>query len=1174
MRLKSVRIFGFKTFADRTEFSVDGGIIAVVGPNGCGKSNLVDAILWALGESNARQLRASASQDVIFSGSARRKPVGFAEVTLLFDNEDGSLPVDTPEVAVTRRLTRGGDSDYFINRRSCRQRDIHELLADSGLGRAGYAIVSQKEIDQALAASPEDRRAWVDEAAGVQRYRTRKAESVKRMASAKEHLDRVEDILRELESQREPLRAESEVATKFKIAASALREVETGLLIQDLAKAVTEISELETRLSKSLTLVWEENGRAERLDLEGEGVREKVGELEHRIEGVRARLQETITSIERSGAGARLGEERLRSLDEMEATLKSGDTRDLVIEAQAELEACHLELAAEEEYRLRCRTDLGGVDEEARAVAERLKVIEAALGKAREQHALRLKQEAELQHRQARRATAVRELEGIDADLPSLEEAREAASQEAAEALRLFSEAEGDLRRCEHDLAELRANEDALSIGTRELMGEKASLEGRKRGIEATIQAHEGLAQGSRAVIEAAERGELTGSYLPVGAAIRTDKEFALAIETALGAAVNDLIVPHEGDAKSAIQYLRERRLGRATFQPVPLMHPSEPNAEFRRVLERPHVLGQASRLVQCDKSHRPVIESLLGRVMIVRDLDAALGLAKTNGWSRLVTLDGEVVHSSGAVSGGQTGKPQYGLVQRKADLDQIERQIERLEKDLQKSQADAETAASTRQNLLVEVAGLKTELDSRRQALNDAKDYVHTLNAELHAAARSKDKLAKELEELAAEVALVEEVDIQQLQAHRDALINELANRSADANQVKERLRDAEHRVQQAAHRVASSQKRLHTAEHAESHRAARLENLAPERDRIRREIVQHGEEAAQAELKRKHGEADLREMQAEKDGLLREGLRISDEAKEARANVAAIGEANHQAELARARAESRRATAAERLLEEYGVSEDEAIVQAPGIVVPADAQPLANRLRREIRAMGPVNVGAIEAYDRLTTRFDELSAQKADILEGIEQVEAGMHELDKLTRERFQDTFLKVQAAYTVMFQKLFGGGEGRIYLDNPGSILESGIEIEVTLPGKKRQRLELLSGGERALCATGFLFALLDVKPSPLVVLDEVDAPLDGRNVERFGDVLQEFTDRTQFIVITHNPTTIERAPVWLGVTMQEPGVSTLVPARLPTQAVVEAEIPARRTDAVVAALGSPA
>ncbi|MBV9529190.1 AAA family ATPase, partial [Sphingomonas sp.] len=432
---------------------------------------------------------------------------------------------------------------------------------------------------------------------------------------------------------------------------------------------------------------------------------------------------------------------------------------------------------------------------------------------------------------------------------------------------------------------------------------------------------------------------------------------------------------------------------------------------------------------------------------------------------------------------------------------------------------------------------------------LREARHYQATLAHELQVATRAKERLLAEQTALAAPVELPEEADVEGVERRRDSLVAQLASSSADSNLAKQRLQEAQKGVDEAKTRLANSERRLESIRQAETTRGRRLGSLGPDRIRWTAEIERCRADLTQQDALQAQTKTILSTLQGQRDEQMASCLALGQQAKNVRANVAAIAGANHQAELGRARAESRRAAAEERLLEEYGISAQDALVQAPAIEVPPDAAPLAGRLRRELRAMGMVNIGADEAYERLTGRHDELTAQRADILEGIEQVQASMSELDKLTRDQFLDTFAKVQVAYGEMFQKLFGGGEGKMFLDNPSSILESGIEIEVQLPGKKKQRLELLSGGERALCASGFLFALLSTKPSPLVVLDEVDAPLDGRNVERFADVLVEFSKITQFIVITHNPTTIERAPVWLGVTMNEPGVSTLVPARMP-------------------------
>lgn len=1152
MRLKRVKIFGFKTFADRTEFNLDGGVIAVVGPNGCGKSNLVDAILWGLGEGNARHLRAQSSQDVIFSGTPRRKAVGFAEVNLLFDNEDGSLPIDTPEVSINRRLTRGGDTEYSINRQPCRLRDIYDLLADSGLGRAGYAIVGQKEIDAALSASAEDRRGWIDEAAGVQRYRVRKLESQRRLAQAQEHLSRVTDILTELEAQREPLAEEAEVAIRYKNIIGSLREVEIGLLVDEVAKSVREIADLEKRLEDSAKLMREELARADSFEAESKRTGAKISELEQEMDDIRAKQQGTLTALERAVSNLKLLEQRLQNLDEQEKSL-AADTEEgagRINDIEVELAALLAEEAKESKDLDDLRVELSGVGSEAEQLRQNLIKVERELDDARRKNALQLKLEAELAHRSERQKLAERELKGIEASIPELSKAIEEAQAAFDELSSASQQYTDQIRTHEAKLIEIRKEEEADAQSVRRSMAEKASLEGRRRGIEATIDAHEGLNQGSRAVLEAAERGLLKAEYVPVGSAIEVDKDLALAIETALGGSINDLIVDDQQDAKTAIEWLKQHRAGRATFQPIPLMRPSETHSEMRRLLGEKGIIGKASELVDCRGKHRPVLDSLLGRVLIVEDIDVALKYARTQGWARMVTLDGEVIHSSGAVTGGQQSKQGYGLVQRKADLAELAKELVRLEKVI--GEYDKRSAARRRLSQEAEagIVAQRQNMLAEQTELKESRSYLQTLSDELKSTQRSRDKLVHELEQLNHKPGEGDaKVDVAEVESRRDVAIKALAGKSADAEQAETRLREAEQRLGQAQGRTFAGRRRLQIAKETELQRQSRLLNLEPERAKIRAEIVHVEQHRVEAEKAKLTAETQLLSAQTTKRSLLEQSLGLSEDAKSARANANAIGDATHQAELNRSRAETRRTASLQRLMEEYGMSEEEALEQEGTHELPPDAQAVVNRLRREIRSMGDVNVGAIDAYLRLTSRLEELTAQRDDVLSGIEQVEGSISELDKMTRDRFLNTFLAVQESFTDMFQKLFGGGEGKLALSDEHKVLESGIDLEITLPGKKRQPLALLSGGERALCASAFLFALLKVKPSPLVVLDEVDAPMDGSNVERFAKMLHEFTEQSQFIVITHNPTTIQSALVWLGVTMQEPGISTLLPTRLP-------------------------
>ena len=1152
MRLKRVRIFGFKTFADRTEFELDGGIVAVVGPNGCGKSNLVDAILWGLGEGNARQLRAQSSQDVIFSGSSNRKPVGFAEVSLLFDNEDGALPVDTSEVVITRRLTRSGDSDYSINRQACRLRDVYELLADSGLGRSGYAIVGQKEIDAALAASVEDRRAWIDEAAGVQRYRAKKSESLRRLATAEDHLDRVGGIMQELDLQREPLREEAEVAKKYKVAASALRDVEIGLMAQDYAESAKSIAESESRMSESSALLTKELKLTESYEEESDRAIALQREYDRELESLRGQQREATATVSRLDADIRLARQRLVSFDELEANLNEDTeaTSTRLEDAEKELAAALAERDRDVEALEALRKQLSSADEESKRLGEALEVVERQLTDARHALTRQMKNEAEQEHRRDRTRAAKRELDGINRTMPDLL----AGIAESEAALKIVTdqvdELEAQLSAHDARLRALRNEDDEDARQVRNSLAERSALEGRKRGIEATIDAHEGLTQGARAVLEAVSAGFLQGEYVPVAEAINTDRDLALAIETALGNSANDLICESEAHAKNAIAWLKANESGRATFQPVTLMRSHVSSDELRRMTREVGVVGIASELVDCESRHRPVIDSLLGRVCIVDTLDDALRLARSGGWSRLVSLDGEVVHQAGAVTGGRNARGGYGFVQRRADLEDINRELAVLEKTV----TEHDRRVRKRAREAEEIAGLQQEVREKlldlRDEVDDGESLVATLKVEHRDAERSRNKLIAEIEALGLPIEETVPVeDVGTLEIRRDETLKALAARSADGEQAESRLRDAEIRSKEAIARFEIADRRVQSYRQTTDQRVRRLSNLDPERARVRSEIAVLEVDRSKAELQLEQLSARLVRAQSSRETALARNVELVELARASRANASALSEAIRQCELTRVRAETKRSSTIQRFLEEYGMSEEDIQAEIGKHDVPDDAAAIVSRLRRDIRAMGDVNLGAIEAFERVSGRFDELAAQHDDIRQGIESIRSTIRELDDLTREKFSTTFHAVADAFAQLFQKLFGGGAGSLELSNPDDVLESGVVINVTLPGKRRQPLNLLSGGERSLCATAFLFALLHVKPAPLVVLDEVDAPLDGRNVERFAALLTEYVDRIQFIVITHNPATIAAAPIWLGVTMQEPGVSNLVPARLP-------------------------
>jgi chromosome segregation protein len=1150
MRLKRVKLFGFKTFAERTEFDIDGDLTAVVGSNGCGKSNLVDAILWALGEGSPKHLRAETGTDVIFNGSAYRKPVGFAEVTLIFDNEDAALPIDTIDVSVTRKLNRSGESEYRINRTVCRQRDIIELFADTGLGRTGYSIVGQKEIDSALSASPEDRRAWVDEAAGVQRYRARKVEAQRRLAAARTHLERTADILRELDSQREPLREEAEVAERYNVVLGSLREVEVAILTAELSKAVAQINESSARLDSSVAMTTAETARADRLDVEINRLTEELASLDSKIERLRAEHQTESSAVERSSFEARMAEQRLASLDELETSLGS-ETASSDAELQAsslEVSNCQAEWDAERAV-LEQANAVSAVAGSATVQLNRdLEICQAELEVAKRAEAKRQRIALEAAHRSERITMTEREIRGIASGENDGVEAVRVTEADEVTALAGLESAKQTLAGLLAELSASQSEDDKGASEMRRLLAERASLDGRIRGIEATIASHEGLSHGSRAVLDAVASNQLQGDFVPVGEAVSVKPELAIAIETALGGSVNDLIVDSDREAKQAVEWLKANRGGRATFQPISLMRPQELRPELRRMLNERGVVGRAADLVESAPRFNPVVEALLGRVLIAETLDDALRIARDRDrpYSRIVTLDGEVVRAEGSVTGGAGERGGYGLVQRKAELTSLKRQATGIERQCAAAQALTDQRAIRREAIHIDINGVRTHVREAEELWEDARRLARAMREELQTAGRSRAKLERELEQLNAVSDLPDDPagDPSAIEQRRHAILKQLATQAADQDSIEGRLQEAQTRVGKAQSRLLGAQRRLVHIESTRTAHSRRMADVGPERDKMRAEVDRATKENARATAAAQQLMGQVAQSSEAKRTLLAKSLELSDESRAVRETLQALIDASHQAELVRTRAEGKRATALERLLTEYEMSEPEALASAPTTELAPGSIGVVERLRRELRAMGPVNIGAIDAYSRVSRRWEELEAQQADILGGIAEAEAAIGELDKLTRDRFEGAFEKVRGHFAHLVTRLFGGGEGSIELTLPNSIIESGIDIFVTLPGKRRQHLALLSGGERSLCALSFLFALLEVKSSPLVVLDEVDAPLDGLNVERFALLLHDYAQRSQFLIVTHNKATIAAMPAWLGVTMQEPGVSSLV------------------------------
>jgi len=1150
MRLNRVKIFGFKTFADRVEFDLEGGLVAVVGSNGCGKSNLVDAILWGLGEGNARQLRANLAQDVIFNGSPTRKPLGFAEVVLTFENEEGILPISATEVTISRRVTRGGDSEYRINRNVCRQRDIYELLADSGLGKCGYSIVGQREIDAALSASPDECRAWIDEVAGVQRYRQRRIEAQRRLTLAHDHLQRTLDILGELEAQREPLRAEAEVASRYKSILDSFQRLEKCILSREVLTSNEESANLELKIKEIHQATEINSGKSQSLKLESSIIGEAIARIESELAEMGAFQQQSYLNAERLETERKLSIQKLEWLDANELDLKANAIvlQQRICEAENDLNSAKLEANGEQASLIELSSREVGNGSKRLLVTDRLKEIQRQLAIARSLEAERIKVETENRYRLTRRKEIVRELAGIsegESDLAAGIATATSAWNEATASLAAvtaqFGEFESDLRRS----AEANYTESEIH---RKLSIEKASTEARAQGIASSLEANDGLPAGPSAIMDAVKNGQLKGNYAALGTAIEVDPNFASAIENALGSAIGDLIVESEEDAKQGIEFLKSERLGRATFQVLSLIssHISPPDENF--LANSKGFVARASDLIKCNPTVRPVVNILLERTLIVETLDDALGIRRQShpSISTLVTLNGEIVDSRGYISGGIGSMQSTGLVQRSSELSELNQKIREFEEQETALKVSEAQRFANRQSIQQRLEIQRKSVLEISEEEQDRQKFLQALVSEKADTQKSQQRLQREIETLQ-----IEELDrdarpeIESLEATLQALLEELASIVADSTSLEARTQEVNDRFERSRSRLEACKLRLDEQKKTDGNREGRLQEIDSDRSRIKSKLEEIAAGIGLARQSLVESEEKFQVNLNMKSELIQQNSTVSEQMRLVYENSLEYGERAHKLELERARAQSKYSLAKERLIEEYELVLDEQVTELATEEIPADAESVMAKLRREIKAMGEVNLGAIAAYERLNERYVMLEAQQQDVTQGISEVEASIDDLDHQTKDRFLDALVNVQENFTTIFKRLFGGGEGKITLTSPNDALNSGVEIDVVLPGKKRQALSLLSGGERSLCAIAFLFSLLKVKSSPLVVLDEVDAPLDGSNVEIFIRLLNDFADTIQFIVITHNPATISAAPVWLGVTMREPGCSTLVP-----------------------------
>ena len=1172
MVFKELEIQGFKSFPDKVKITFDAGVTGVVGPNGSGKSNLSDAVRWVLGETSSRQLRAAGKmEDVIFGGTRRRSAMGFASVRLTLDNTGHTLDVDADEVTIGRKYYRSGDSEYTINGQVCRLRDVYELLLDTGIGRDGYSVIGQGRIAEIVAAKSSERREIFEEACGIAKYRYRKTEAERRLAAAGENLERLRDILGELESRVGPLEKESAKAQKFLELSEQRKTLEVTLWTDSMHRARDTVRQ-QVRDYETAQADYERfDGEAKAAEQEAEEIRMQAQQLTIAVERLNGDIRSITEQI--SGSDSRIAvlendilrnEESIASLrSEIEAGEQDGAEADAALQRHravaAKMEAEGEKLAAEIDA---LNAELEQLADASNASGARKDTLRAEIT---DLTAKRTEAQVAQAAAEAAEETARQRLPALEQAMQEGTDQWETARQDLTDTIRyreMLNENEKQLANVrsglELKLKNRKAALDEADTAEQRLGRELDAARQRLSVLRELEKNMDGYQNSVKAVIRAAGARRLRGIIGPVSAILKVEPGCEVAVETALGAALQNIVVENEAAAKAAIALLRSDNAGRATFLPLDTVQPGV----FRGRLSGTARL--ASSLVQADARYDNIVSNLLGRIIVVEDINEASRVARDNGFrSRVVTMDGQVINAGGSFTGGSVQRS-AGLFTRKQEMeelriraaklqkdclaaqektDQCKEQVDALQAELTATASEQITAANDRvraeaeqKRLEAAAAQLETARNARRQEIDTLQAALADSRAKAEDAAKLQAELTAKIDRRTAEMSRIAEGDDSFL-TRQNALAQDL---SAKRLEQVTRQKDAELAYSQ----IAALEQRARDAAARRTSLEESVAALAARSDACRAEIADIRQTRADSQTTIAQKEAEIREatqkrlarQQAETETL-------------ARARTAADSREEMSREMARlaerkAAAESEYDQTMAKLWDEYQLS----VSQAEALCVEFDSLPALRAqvadLRGKIRALGSVNVSAIEEYKEVKARYDALVTQVTDVEESRNELSRMISKLSAQMREIFTDSFRAINENFGRVFAELFGGGEASLMLEDESDVLSSGIGIRVAPPGKVIKNLEALSGGEQALVAISIYFAILAVNPAPFCILDEIEAALDDANVVRFAQYLRRVSDKTQFIVITHRRGTMEAANVLYGVTMQEDGVSKLL------------------------------
>ena len=1181
MYLKRLEMQGFKSFADKTVLEFMPGITSVIGPNGSGKSNISDAIRWVLGEQSMKSLRGSKSEDIIFAGTQNRKSLGFAEASLVFDNTDGKLPVEYTEVTVTRKIYRSGESGYYINKTPCRLKDVLELFMDTGIGKDGYSIIGQGKIDEILSNKSEDRRHIFEEAAGIVKYRVRKVESEKKLEHTKLNLLRINDILSEIESNIEPLRIQSEKARKFLDLREELKSIEVGLFLYNIESYKEKLQKVieDNEILKSQN--EEASNKMQEISDLKEKLKQEIDDITNNIENMQNLGFESEKEKERLNSEINISKERITNnkendnrynaeIEEIKLRIK-----DLEEEKKAKLDKKNNLFTNKEKFQKELEEKEKELEEANKKLSskeleieEKKKIVSDNTDAKYEKQVNISTIEANLENIEKRKKQIATEIDFNISELDSTRLTKE-------EIAKVFFEIEDKKNKATKSLNEISSKSEETERKIKEyddtinkLSSEYRIKESRLKFLKETEREKEGYIRSVKNLLLDCEKDNSLkkGLHGVLASILKTPKEYETAIEMTLGAALQNVVTETEQDAKKLVEHLRKNNLGRASFLPISTVKGKKLEKYNSKNING--IQGIASDLVEYNKKYEQIVLSFLGRTVIVDDMDTAIALAKQNNYSfRIVTLKGDLINPSGAITGGSVAQKTVNILGRAREIEDLEKELKKINSKIEKIQQEKEKYLNDSESVLEEINSLEKSLQeidivyaADKQKLIAVEENIDRIQKRLEKLKTEKEELEKQKEEEIKNKEQ-EEADIKKISEENielNAIIEQFANLNKDNQTYIDDLNmdvtnlkisvssfdESESSIDEMVERINLD---IENNNSSIESKLKQKENIKLDNETLENNIKELLEKINEIDEKVNNSGNQVNELKAqriEKNNSLSKAEKNYESQFEV---IEGLKEQIVKIDVKKSKLEQDIEDVVNKLWEEYELTPNNVgEYQKPENVQSTTKQ--VNKLRSQIKELGSINVDSIEEYNTTKQRYDFMCEQRLDLEDGIAKLKKVIQDMTSTMKTQFATQFEIINKNFGEVFKELFGGGKAELILTDPENILECGIDIHVQPPGKKLQNMTLLSGGEKAFTAIALLFAILKINPSPFCVLDEIEAALDDVNVFRYADYLKKFTNNTQFLVITHRKGTMEAADTVYGITMEENGISKLLSMKL--------------------------